>query len=406
MRFSFFCLLVVSVVVIYSCDDPDHLTIKNAIILNAENGEMEKVNILIADGIIQKITSDTLRNSNFIDLKGNLMISPLWDMHAHLHENAEEKISDFGNYGIRGIRDMGIFKTDEFNVFKEFSSNISDKPLDYKIFPVGYIYNGSECEVEEHQTISSRSDLIEAIAMIKSANLNFFKIHNCFPITLLNDLVEICSENNIKIVGHIPQGISPLKFTEYQISSIEHMDSFLRGLFAQEHPVSTFGEAIEILDGSYLDSIAINMKSSNTYITPTLVTYENFVKSFPEDQQEMGISILKKLQSYTKRLWESDVKILAGTDYPLGELEAGKSLIRELELLVESGIPVNEVLKIATQNPLEYLGFESWKIEEGSPVNFLVVNIKGNVIENLKEAKAIVFDGKETSLMDISYSFN
>ena len=397
MRYLIFSLLLLAFTVIFGCDSSEHFILKNATIINFDSGKTEIVNISVSDGVIDKITTDTLKGYNSIDLRGGLVISPLWDMHAHLHENIESKKDSFKNHGVLGIRDMGIFKTNDSTFFKELDINMSEG-ADYKIFPVGYIYNGSNCEVEEHIAVKTKFDLVEAITKIKAANLKFFKIHNCFPNKLLSDLDELCRENEIKIVGHIPEGISPLNFTKHQISSIEHIDSFLRGLFGQEDPVTSFAEAIEILDGKYLDSLAIHMKTNNTYLTPTLVTYENFVKSFPEDQQEAGMAVLKRLQDYTKRFWESGVQLLAGSDYPLGELKAGKSLIRELELLVAAGIPVNEVLKIATQNPLEYLEVENWEIKEGSPAKFLIIPNNSNIIRSLKEDEVVYFDGTEASI--------
>jgi len=314
-------LLLLFLIINLSCDSSQELRLKNASIVNPKNGKIEKVNIIIKEGKIEEITSDSLNSSNTIDLKGSLIISPLWDMHAHLHDNPEKKIDNFKDYGVFGVRDMGIFKKDSSSYLEQTRNYLNDE---HKIFRVGYIYNGSTCEVEEHVSIDSRSDLVEVIQMMESANLKFFKIHNCFPITLLEDLFELCSKNEIKVVGHVPAGVSPLKFTEYPISSIEHIDSFIRGLFAQEHPVSSFAEAIEILDGPYLDSIADNLKRNNTYITPTLVTYENFEKSFLKEQQKPGREILRKWKNNTRRLWKVAVKILAGSDYPLVELESGK----------------------------------------------------------------------------------
>lgn len=399
MRILFPFALVLSLILVCSCDSSEDLVIQNATLINPENGETEELNIRIADGIIQEITSETIRSSNTIDLKGSRIIPPLWDMHAHLHDSVETKLNGFKKYGVFGIRDMGIFKRSDPDYLYEYSSSLTQENIGYTIFPVGYIHNGGRCEVEEHYTIDSRSDLVKAISEIDSTGMGFFKIHNCFPHALIDDLVQLCSENEIKIVGHIPEGIDPLEFSKYRISSIEHMDSFIRGLFSRsEDPVTSFSDAIDILDGPYLDSIAINLKANRTYITPTLVTYENFVKSFPEEQQGPGMAILKRLQEYTKRLWESGIPILPGTDYPLGGAEAGSSLIRELELLVEAGIPVEEVIKMVTQNPSEYLGLHNGRIEEGSAANFIILNNNVDYLEALRNIESAVIDGTHMSL--------
>lgn len=395
-----FQILIALLFLVFSCDPAEEVIIKNVSIFRSGDSKPELVNILIENGVVQTITKDAIDGPNSFDLKGRLITPPFWDMHAHLHDTFGVEINDFKKYGVHGIRDMGIFKNDKTDSLNWYKNQL--KQIDgFSIYPAGYIHNGSKCEVETHQTVDNKEDLINAISVIRAVDFKFFKIHNCFPSSLLSNLVELCQENDIKIVGHIPEGIDPLEFSQYQVSSIEHIDSFLRGLFSRnKNPVKSFREAIEILDGAYLDSLAINMKSNNISMTPTLVTYENFVKSFPESQQESGMAILKKLQSYTKRLWDNGVTILAGTDYPLGGLEAGKSYIRELELLVESGIPVHEVLKIAFQNPLDYLGLQKSLIEEGAPVNFIVIEANENIIESLKYPRVEFLNGEEESLID------
>jgi imidazolonepropionase-like amidohydrolase len=52
---------------------------------------------------------------------------------------------------------------------------------------------------------------------------------------------------------------------------------------------------------------------------------------------------------------DKGIKILSGTDIPNFDLVAGKSLHRELELLVEAGINTSDVIKIATKNGAEAL---------------------------------------------------
>lgn len=54
--------------------------------INSDNGQLEKFNITISDGLIKKISKDSLSHSNSIDLKGSLIIPPLWIATQNLME--------------------------------------------------------------------------------------------------------------------------------------------------------------------------------------------------------------------------------------------------------------------------------------------------------------------------------
>ena len=53
------------------------------------------------------------------------------------------------------------------------------------------------------------------------------------------------------------------------------------------------------------------------------------------------------------------VKIIAGTDTPIGYLTPGYSLHKELELLFEAGMTAKEVLRSATITPAEFFNIEN-----------------------------------------------
>ena len=60
-----------------------------------------------------------------------------------------------------------------------------------------------------------------------------------------------------------------------------------------------------------------------------------------------------KVLGLTKMMYDRGVRILAGSDTPNPFVIPGVSLHRELELLVDAGIPPAQVLKIATRTVLK-----------------------------------------------------
>ncbi len=77
----------------------------------------------------------------------------------------------------------------------------------------------------------------------------------------------------------------------------------------------------------------------------------------------------------TSLLHEEGVRLLAGSDFPATRLPPGVAFQRELELLVEAGIPPLEVLSIATRNGAIALGrlHEMGTVEPGKRANLVLL---------------------------------
>lgn len=393
--------LLIAIIVIFSAStgsgrNAESLVIQNANVIDVASGKMQLLNLKIEDGIIQKISSKPLKGAKKIDLKGKYIIPHLWDMHVHTHEDLS-KLENLAKAGILGVRDMGVFGQDEINFLqKQISSEATSKNLIPNIFYAGFIHNGKACEVKEHRSVDTISELKESIAFQKKNNLTFFKIHNCFPASLIPDLRELSKKEKLKITGHIPQGIDPIEYAQLGVSSIEHIDIIMRALlFRKKDPAKSIEEAVKILETDYLDRLAMALVENKVALTPTLVTYENFVKSLPEKQKPLGKALFKKLQNFTKRFSEKGVLMLAGTDLGLPGIEPGESLIRELKLMVDSGMTPLEALQTATVNPVKYLHLPKSSIAEKSKANLIILDKNPlEKIENLEGITAVIKNGK------------
>lgn len=91
----------------------------------------------------------------------------------------------------------------------------------------------------------------------------------------------------------------------------------------------------------------------------------------------------------TKKMYDNDVNILAGTDIPNFGLIPGKSLHHELELLVETGIPQHEVIRIATINAAKSLELddEVGTIELNKQADMVILS--SNPLEDIRNTQDI-----------------
>ena len=89
-------------------------------------------------------------------------------------------------------------------------------------------------------------------------------------------------------------------------------------------------------------------------------------------------------------MYDRGVRILAGSDTPNPFVIPGVSLHRELELLVDAGIPPAQVLKIATRDSAEALDILDTQgtVEIGKTANLVVLT--ADPLDNIQNTRKIV----------------
>lgn len=120
------------------------------------------------------------------------------------------------------------------------------------------------------------------------------------------------------------------------------------------------------------DELIAAMQANGSFIIPTMVVMEGFLQqqinqqlllSNPPEWLSPGIKnqlqqqfnfgaknprAFAQLQQNVKRLFDAGIPILAGTDAPNPNTAAGVSMVVEMELLRQAGLPVDAVLQSAT----------------------------------------------------------
>jgi imidazolonepropionase-like amidohydrolase len=102
---------------------------------------------------------------------------------------------------------------------------------------------------------------------------------------------------------------------------------------------------------------------------------------------------MKIVSMFNKR----GVKIIAGTDTPIGFLTPGFSLHKELELLVESGLTPLQALRAATITPAEFFNLEDklGTVEVGKHADLVILNKNPLVnIRHTQDIHAVILKGR------------
>ena len=127
-----------------------------------------------------------------------------------------------------------------------------------------------------------------------------------------------------------------------------------------------------------------SLSRNNVTVDPTLSIYEAMLSDHPNSKY-----LWTKIMGLTKKMYEKNINILAGTDIPNFGLIPGKSLHHELELLVETGIPQHEVIRIATINAAKSLELddEIGTIELNKQADMIILS--SNPLEDIRNTQNI-----------------
>ena len=112
-----------------------------------------------------------------------------------------------------------------------------------------------------------------------------------------------------------------------------------------------------------------------------------------DNKSEDAVDPLEKWFQNIKKQYEAGLPIVMGSDagnWPVfPQLFHGPTSVREIELLVEAGIPPLEAIKAATSVPAEMLGISKdiGSIKEGKIADLILV--KGSPHKNIKDLRNI-----------------
>src|SRR6267378_1887446 len=115
-----------------------------------------------------------------------------------------------------------------------------------------------------------------------------------------------------------------------------------------------------------------------------------------EDHQRAR-ALWTKLLAFVKLYHDRGVRLVAGTDVPNPWVVPGVSLHRELELLASAGIPLQEVIGMATKNAADALGIsgEVGTVEAGKAADLVVLTSNPlKSISNLRDIEYVIQAGR------------
>ena len=372
-----------------------------------------------------------------IDGSDKYLMPGLWDMHAHYNWNYGYSSLLLVANGVTGIREMwGV--TDSI---KNIRNMTSDKMLiGPDIYSAGSIIDGMPPIWAQSSGVSNASEALTEVNNQIAAGVDFLKVYSRLSKDAYMAIAKRSKELNVPFAGHIPESVTMWEALEANQQSAEHFYGFLEACSNSKQEeldriltLSRFSDErarflVDTFDRDRFDSLKAAMAKSNTWLSPTLIVFQNMANL--DDSSKRNDPRLSYMPQFVQQMWDpqnsrdqnrgsdyyealrkkfnlqlsligdlekAGVKIIAGTDYPNSYTYPGFSLHDELELLVKGGMSNASALKAATYNPAVLMNREDemGEVLKGKLASLVLLNSNPlNDITNTKQIETVFLRGQ------------
>ena len=378
-------------------------------------------------------------NSQIIDGEGKYLIPGLWDAHVHLtfipEIDHETHFKLYLKNGVTSIRDTGAILSKLQPSLNFIEENPNTTP---RLFYAGPLIDGADRVYKGMEPgfpnlsigIDETTNIPEVVDGLLKEGVTFLKSYEMLTRETYLELLKVAGQNGLRVTGHVPLSIDLEEAIEAGLGGMQHVrnmdlacakdaDNLLNDRqVSLENEASIAGSAlrthihssqryyaIDNTDDERCLRIIMKLSEYGVFQTPTLTintfdsrrfyadpkwreTYQELPEAAEKDWMQGSLKLAnidvtenaKKFDAWSlslvNKMHQEGVKIIAGTDTPIGYLTPGYSLHKELELLSEAGLSNMDVLRSATITPAEFFGMESQMgtIEVGKLADLVILD--------------------------------
>ena len=380
-----------------------------------------------------------MEDSQIIDGEGKYLIPGLWDAHVHLtfipEIDHETHFKLYLKNGVTSIRDTGAILSKLQPSLNFIEENPNTTP---RLFYAGPLIDGADRVYKGMEPgfpnlsigIDETSNIPEVVDGLFKEGVTFLKSYEMLTRETYLELLKVAGQNGLRVTGHVPLSIDLEEAIEAGLGGMQHVrnmdlacakdaDNLLDNRqVSLENEASIAGSAlrthihssqryyaIDNTDDERCLRIIMKLSEYGVFQTPTLTintfdsrrfyadpkwreTYQELPEAAENNWMQGSLKLAnidvtenaKKFDAWSlslvNKMHQEGVKIIAGTDTPIGYLTPGYSLHKELELLSEAGLSNMDVLRSATITPAEFFGMENQMgtIEVGKLADLVILD--------------------------------
>ncbi len=408
----------------------------HARVLDVEHGKW------IADQTVV-IVGDTIRavgpkppipaGAEVIDLGGKAVMPGLVDMHSHTDRDGA--LLDIAT-GVTNVSDV----CNDPDFLDDLKAHFDDgTAVGPHIVRMGFIEGRGPKAASSRVTAMTPDEAKQAVEFFAKRNYDGIKIYNSVPVELVPILAAEAHKRNMLVIGHIPVHMLAHEAVEAGYDGIEHINMLILN-FVATHDTDTRDTTRFTLPGDKAADLDLTsqpvkdfiaeLAKHQTIIDPTLSVFEGMfldepgklppdraatvarlpsqlARSFLTDSlpnahdmhQRYAVSWSKML-ALVKLLWQAKVPIVAGTD-----MIGGVFLQYELTRLVGAGIPIADVLKLATVGSARAMRQDNvfGTIAAGKRADLIVID--GDPLADISQVRKVVSSMRSGVVYDSAILF-
>lgn len=443
LKYAFLFVLVLNLACTNSPKENYQLVIANVSLFDSNTGKIiPRQTVFVQQGRIRKIetaNASHLGLESAIDAKGKLLTPGFIDVHNHLNFTFGDSIATVTSqefsafravlsaaylpYGVTTVRSAG---GRESTLPMELSWTQSEEDyIDY--YPTGGAFVSLNTNFYNHIFVPDTASVNQKIRDYYDSGVRHIKAYGLLGAPQLKAAVETAGKLNMNIFGHIENSmISIDSATTFGLQNLEHVKTLFlevirnyerKGMDLSMLPEDDYEnwrfreyEIFNMLgtqDSSILGLVK-TLQKRKVSITPTIHIYAHPIE-LTEEQLQMPIYNGDKLNwtgdkleraqkgygelaKLSLLLHQNGVRLATGSD----TFDPGKAILSEMLLLQKAGIPMNEVLQIATLNSAKSIERDSiyGSLEVGKKAHMIL--FEKSPLENplhLIAEKTIIKDG-------------
>ena len=413
---------------------------------NADRASKGDQSVLVIGNRIAAVGKDIQvpASATVVDGRGKFLIPGLWDMHVHIVDPSY--FAMFIGNGVTGVRDMGGGAVDTGDGCESMDVSLlfdwrrmilAGEWIGPRVMVSGPVANGTSGRGS--LPVRTEDEARAAVDSLSALGVDFVKVYEKVPMEAYRTLLLQAKKSGLPVAGHVPVDVvTPVQAAELGQRSIEHVRDHLLTCFTSDRDeLLRFFEADHWSPSDIEWGLARHdecpvavraFRKHSTWLVPTLTVERSKVaveeSAFIQDPARLLLprSVQAAFTAYAReklaqdpsdraseRLWwetqkrlvaemhRQKVGILAGTDAACQGGIPGRSLHKEMQLLVETGLTPFEALRTATINPALYfgLGSELGAIRPGYIADLVLLN--RNPVEDIRNAmsiEAVVVEGR------------
>ena len=363
-------------------------------------------------------------DAEIVDGTGKTLLPGLWDMHSHL--SALDGLLDVAA-GVTSARDLGNVADQLEPLRRQWAAGELIGP---RVFPAGIIDGRGPFQAPSGERADTVAEGEAAVAAYAALGYRQVKLYSSLKPELVAPIALAAHARGMRVSGHIPAFMNADQAIRAGYDEIQHVNMVFLNFWPDVEDTRTplrFSAVADRAADLDLSSPQVQrfidlLVERNIVVDPTVSVFEDMFLArqgrvspgyvdvagrlpaasaralkggglpVPEGREQQYRRSFEALLAMIKRLEDSGVRLVAGTDGL-----AGFTLYRELEVYVRAGLPAPRVLQIATLQAAQVAGqdAELGTLEQGKLADLVLVDgDPAQAISDLRRPVMVVKGGR------------